>query len=35
MNFLNDDILLKSPLAKELYSFAKEQPIIDYHCHID
>lgn len=35
MNFLNDDILLTSPLAKELYSLAKELPIIDYHCHID
>lgn len=36
MNFLDDDILLNSPLAKELYSsFAKELPVIDYHCHIN
>ena len=36
MKFLSDDILLTSPLAKELYcSYAKDLPIIDYHCHIN
>ncbi len=33
--FLNDDFLLDSPFAKELYhGFAKSQPIIDYHNHL-
>jgi glucuronate isomerase len=36
MKFLSDDILLESDLAKELYNnFAKDLPIIDYHCHIN
>ena len=35
MEFLSDDILLESPLAKRLYEeVAKDLPIIDYHCHI-
>jgi glucuronate isomerase len=36
MKFLSDDILLESDLAKELYqTYAKDLPIIDYHCHIN
>ena len=35
MSFINDDFMLKNDTAKRLYhSFAKELPIIDYHCHI-
>lgn len=34
--FLDKDFLLKSEFAKKLYhNYAKEQPIIDYHCHLD
>lgn len=34
--FLNSKYLLKNQLAEKLYeSYAKELPIIDYHCHID
>jgi glucuronate isomerase len=33
--FLEDDFLLDSPAAIELYErFARRQPIIDYHCHL-
>lgn len=33
--FLDDDFLLQSPAAKELYfDYAKDMPIIDYHCHL-
>ncbi|WP_041769195.1 glucuronate isomerase [Pseudovibrio sp. FO-BEG1] len=33
--FLTDDFLLHSEVARELYhDFAKEMPIIDYHCHL-
>jgi glucuronate isomerase len=33
--FLDDDFLLDSKTAVDLYgSFAKKQPIIDYHCHL-
>ena len=33
--FINDDFLLETSQAKQLYhNFAKEMPIIDYHCHI-
>ena len=33
--FLDDDFLLNSETAKRLYkSFAENQPIIDYHCHL-
>ena len=36
MEFLDDNILLESPLAIELYnSYAKNLPVIDYHCHIN
>jgi len=33
--FLNDDFLLESRQARELYhGYAEELPIIDYHCHV-
>jgi glucuronate isomerase len=33
--FIHDDFLLQSEAAKRLYhDYAKEQPIIDYHCHL-
>lgn len=33
--FLDEDFLLKSEFAKQLYhSYAKQLPIIDYHCHL-
>lgn len=35
MSFINDDFMLKNEMAKKLYhSYAKNLPIIDYHCHI-
>ena len=35
MSFINDDFMLKNETAKKLYhSYAKDLPIIDYHCHI-
>jgi glucuronate isomerase len=35
MAFLDDDFLLDSPRARELYhGFAASLPIIDYHCHL-
>ena len=34
--FITDDFLLKNEIAKKLYNdYAKNLPIIDYHCHID
>src|SRR5687768_8482102 len=34
-NFLDDDFLLKNGTAVRLYhEFAKDLPIIDYHCHL-
>lgn len=34
--FMNDDFLLSTPTARELYHQTAERlPIIDYHCHID
>ncbi|MDO7905547.1 glucuronate isomerase [Paenibacillus sp. JX-17] len=34
--FLNDDFLLRSELARDLFhNDAKDMPIIDYHCHLD
>src|SRR5205085_1507928 len=34
-HFLDDDFLLETKTAIELYDgFAKDQPIIDYHCHL-
>ncbi len=36
MSLINDDFLLESNIARELYNeFAKDLPIVDYHCHID
>lgn len=36
MEFIKDDFLLHSDSAKKLYfEYAKDMPIIDYHCHID
>jgi glucuronate isomerase len=33
--FLSDDFLLQSNVAKTLYhTYAKPQPILDYHCHL-
>ncbi|WP_420150273.1 glucuronate isomerase [Spirosoma sp.] len=33
--FLNDDFLLQTETAQQLYhEFAKPMPIIDYHCHL-
>lgn len=35
MSFINDDFMLKSKTAKKLFfDFAKDMPIIDYHCHL-
>lgn len=34
--FISDDFLLNNEVGKNLYhNYAKEMPIIDYHCHID
>ena len=34
--FLDDDFLLQTDAARQLYhEHAKNQPIIDYHCHLD
>jgi len=34
-NFLDDNFLLDSPAAEKLYhGYAKDMPIIDYHCHL-
>ncbi len=35
MSFLNDDFLLHSETARELYhAHAAQEPILDYHCHL-
>ena len=35
-NFLDADFLLSNNTARILYhDYAKDMPIIDYHCHID
>ena len=35
MAFITDDFLLQSDAARRLYhSYAAEQPIFDYHCHV-
>ncbi len=35
MGFLTDDFLLETETARELYhTWAKDQPIYDYHCHL-
>ena len=34
--FLNQDFLLDTPEARKLYhEYAKDMPIVDYHCHIN
>ena len=34
-NFIHDDFLLSNDSAKILYhTYAKDMPILDYHCHI-
>lgn len=34
-NFIHDDFLLQNKAAKRLFhDYAKEMPIIDYHCHL-
>lgn len=33
--FMNDDFILESDTARKLYSYVKDLPIIDYHCHIN
>ncbi len=36
MEFLSNDFLLTTEVSKKLYfEYAKNMPIIDYHCHID
>ncbi len=36
MTFINDNFMLETEQAKELYhSYAKDLPIIDYHCHLN
>ena len=33
---INDDFLLENNTAKDLYNnYAKDLPIVDYHCHIE
>ena len=35
MSFIHEDFLLQSEAARELYhGYAKDEPIIDYHCHL-
>jgi len=35
MNFMTEDFLLSNAFAKTLYhNYAKNMPIIDYHCHL-
>ncbi len=35
-NFMDENFLLSNPTAIDLYhNYAKDMPIIDYHCHID
>lgn len=35
MAFMDQDFLLQSDAAKKLYEVAEEQPISDFHCHLD
>src|SRR5699024_7030297 len=35
MVFNDDNFMLESEAAKEIYQVAKEQPIFDFHCHLD
>ena len=35
MGIINEDFMLYNKIGKHLfYDFAKDLPIIDYHCHI-
>lgn len=35
MSFIHEDFLLQSAAARELYhTYAKDEPILDYHCHL-
>ena len=34
MSFINEKFMLKSRVARKLYSMVKDLPIIDYHCHL-
>ena len=35
MKFIDEDFLLQTRTARRLYhSFAEDQPILDYHCHL-
>ena len=35
MTFIHDDFLLHTEKARRLYhTYAAEQPILDYHCHL-
>ena len=35
VKFLREDFLLNTDVAKKLYfEYAKDKPIIDYHCHL-
>ena len=35
MSFINDDFMLKNKTGKRLFEeYAKDLPIIDYHCHL-
>ena len=35
MGFINEKLMLKTKTAETLYNnFAKDLPIIDYHCHL-
>lgn len=35
MSFIHDDFMLQNEIAKHLYhTYAKHQPIFDYHCHL-
>jgi len=33
--FMDENFLLHSSTAVDLYNYCKDQPIIDYHCHLD
>ena len=35
MNFFDDNVLLTSKAARELYAACRGLPIIDYHCHLN
>ena len=34
MSFINDNFMLKTEAARNLYAAVKDLPIIDYHCHL-